>query len=967
MAVTRSHRTKKTDPSTKDSKGAEVSPALNIAAVEQAELLTELEDSSFANVAQQNTKVESNMSKAKKGSTQKQAFVAAPNKLDLESSTQDGAGLSQAMTTENMEPKGAGAVNEQSEQSAASAESQSVTTAQAQESQPQIQAQSQFQSQAQYPSQTQLQPQPQAAGDSFSLASAPAMTPVSATPSTLAMPELDDLDDDGDFDFLLDDFAFTPHEITLLSSFTSIDELPYSLRRLFTVGLEQGISVEQLRELLLRDHQRHLSQIPTNAMQENAPVPSAVSTPVQDGMSSPTNVIPERVSAQAPAQEKASLSSSSLLQRDAYEQTGSLAHHHRLFDQDSDPFADALAKPRGSLLERSKDSFMPDSEADVFSQGASTLQGNSFTQENASDPNGWPTMSQSANVPQAGQGLLFSKSAAFRQSGAFAQVIASVENQLAAMQQQDAMSMSKPSQPSQAQGVAPMSSQGVASLQGNQVMQGMQGNAFAQSAYGVQSAQGNAPVQNGWPTMQPQGNAAMPQQQPSQGVASMQQQGVAPMQGNAFAQGVQGTQGIAPLQNGWPTMPPQSNTALSQQQPLQGVASMQQQSVAFMQGNGFTQGTLGNASVQNGWSNMSPQGQDNASLLQKQQWQDQQQWYEQQQQSVAPMQQQVQQQGVAPMQGRVFAQGVTALQGSVPVPSNVSNVSVPSEQQMTAVSEKSQLQPVPVKHEPRGTVSQMLDMLAQKFGLNPDDVKVSPEDYYIMRWRDAAEVAAEIASEQRQFYRKYLSNMRERCNVRPECTFENMQTDNLNRKAYDFANDFVNSIFPKLQPSMFLLNGDLGTGKTVLCHVVANRFLQLCLSDDNYCVDHEDVPFVAITTMEEIRNTRYFHAMEDADSRNQREQRFREFCRVDLLILDGLCGDSQALDLFNQRILNEILRFRSMNSKPMMITTPIDLPNLHRAVGDICFEGLRSFSVAATSLLGQSRRPYIFYEKAFIR
>lgn len=209
MAVTRSHRTKKTDPSTKDSKGAEVSPALNIAAVEQAELLTELEDSSFANVAQQNTKVESNMSKAKKGSTQKQAFVAAPNKLDLESSTQDGAGLSQAMTTENMEPKGAGAVNEQSEQSAASAESQSVTTAQAQESQPQIQAQSQFQSQAQYPSQTQLQPQPQAAGDSFSLASAPAMTPVSATPSTLAMPELDDLDDDGDFDFLLDDFAFT--------------------------------------------------------------------------------------------------------------------------------------------------------------------------------------------------------------------------------------------------------------------------------------------------------------------------------------------------------------------------------------------------------------------------------------------------------------------------------------------------------------------------------------------------------------------------------------------------------------------------------------------------------------------------------------------------------------------------------------------------------------------------------------
>lgn len=468
--------------------------------------------------------------------------------------------------------------------------------------------------------------------------------------------------------------------------------------------------------------------------------------------------------------------------------------------------------------------------------------------------------------------------------------------------------------------------------------------------YGSTPAQGVTSQYASGVAMAPQGSSAMMAQAstplysgtPAQGVISQYASGVAmapqgssamtaqtntPLYGGTPAQ----SQGVASPYVG-ATMPPQGSPAMTAQAsptmmaqastPLYGGTPVQGQSVSSAY-TGATMPPQGNAV-------MTAQVQGNASTY------------------GGGMSVQAQ----APMSATSLVQNSNTVQGG---------------QQGAFSLENAQPRQAQSQHEPRGTVSQMLDILAQKIGLNPDDVKVEPADYFLMRKQEAAEVAAEIAQEQRQFYRKYLSNMRERCHIRPECTFETMKTDELNKKAYDFARDFVNIIFPNLKPDLFLLNGDFGTGKTVLCHVVANYFLQLCLEDENYYVGHADVPFVAITTMEELRVLRYFHASEYAENRNQREQRFRELCRVDLLILDGLCGDSQALDPFNQRIFNEVLRFRSSNCKPMMITTPIDLPNLHRAVGDLCFEGLRSFSVAATSLLGQSRRPFIFYEKAYIR
>ncbi|HIX56605.1 MAG TPA: hypothetical protein H9850_03925 [Candidatus Anaerobiospirillum pullistercoris] len=268
---------------------------------------------------------------------------------------------------------------------------------------------------------------------------------------------------------------------------------------------------------------------------------------------------------------------------------------------------------------------------------------------------------------------------------------------------------------------------------------------------------------------------------------------------------------------------------------------------------------------------------------------------------------------------------------------------------------------------PLSAMDKLLAILSEKSGIDLNSVEVSPNDYYIMMEREKKEVCQVVAAHRKQTYHEYLAQMRELCHIHPECTFEQAVCDELNYQAFDYAQNFLTTLFPKLMPNMFLVCGDLGSGKTVLCHAMANRFLELCAQDESYCEGHSDLPFVQITSMEELRMTRYYRPREVAEDRYKREHRFRELCQTDLLILDGLCNDCQALDLFNQRVLNELLRFRSNNYKPMVITTPINLQALHKAVGDACFEGIKCFNVVAASLLGGSRRPDIYYNGAYLQ
>lgn len=270
-------------------------------------------------------------------------------------------------------------------------------------------------------------------------------------------------------------------------------------------------------------------------------------------------------------------------------------------------------------------------------------------------------------------------------------------------------------------------------------------------------------------------------------------------------------------------------------------------------------------------------------------------------------------------------------------------------------------------HGPRSGFKELSELLSKKIGIDPRELEVSPEDYFIMRRREAEEVRQQVFERQKESYFEFVAGMRERSLIHSECTFENVTIDKFNQQAFEYGRKFLDSLFPNLMPNLYLVCGDLGTGKTVLCHTLANRFLDLCLKSPEHMNRNSDLPFVAVTSMEELRVTRQYLPGEIAADRYKREHRFRELCQVDLLILDGLCGDCQALDLFNQRIFNELLRIRSTNYRPMIITTPIMLQAIHKAVGDSCFEGMKCFNVVSAALLGGSRRPMIFYNGAYLQ
>ena len=50
----------------------------------------------------------------------------------------------------------------------------------------------------------------------------------------------------------------------------------------------------------------------------------------------------------------------------------------------------------------------------------------------------------------------------------------------------------------------------------------------------------------------------------------------------------------------------------------------------------------------------------------------------------------------------------------------------------------------------------------------------------------------------------------------------------------------------------------------------------------------------------------------------------------------------------------------------MVITTAVNLQSIHKAIGDLCYEGIKSFSVTATCLFGRSRRPYIRFNGSYL-
>ena len=284
---------------------------------------------------------------------------------------------------------------------------------------------------------------------------------------------------------------------------------------------------------------------------------------------------------------------------------------------------------------------------------------------------------------------------------------------------------------------------------------------------------------------------------------------------------------------------------------------------------------------------------------------------------------------------------------------------LPSSQRASSPNGLSEEEIKPKQKGQNFSIDDLIKAIEIRSGIKASEVEVDPFEIYAMRKTEAVEVAQEVARRKEAHYRSFITNMIDEGNIRPEWNFDTLKQDKLNCDAFASAYSFLSSINAKLSNTMLLIFGDYGTGKTLLCHAVANQYLRLKAQHHQRSTRNPDLPMVMVTSFDQVRRTWLYSHRETAEDKQERERRFMEFCNVDLLILDGLCHDNVALDQFNQKIFNDLLRRRSSQMLPIVISTPINLQSIHKAIGDLCYEGMRCFDVIATALLGGSRRPFI--------
>lgn len=268
--------------------------------------------------------------------------------------------------------------------------------------------------------------------------------------------------------------------------------------------------------------------------------------------------------------------------------------------------------------------------------------------------------------------------------------------------------------------------------------------------------------------------------------------------------------------------------------------------------------------------------------------------------------------------------------------------------------------------QPVSAFEVLLKTIEQHTGIDVDAVEVDPFEIYQMRRQEANEVASEIKQRQEAFYRQFMSNMRKDANVNPEYTFDRLRKDELNHDAFSLSFKFLASINQKLNKQMLLVFGDRGSGKTLLCHAIANQYMNLKAAAHYQSPRNRQLPLALIVNFDDVKKTWLFLHKETYEEKLSRENLFKTYCEVDLLILDGLCSDNMALEPFSQKVFSELIRTRVAQNLPMVVTTSINLQAIHKAVGDLCYEGIKSFDVDATALLGGSRRPNIRFNGGYL-
>lgn len=217
-------------------------------------------------------------------------------------------------------------------------------------------------------------------------------------------------------------------------------------------------------------------------------------------------------------------------------------------------------------------------------------------------------------------------------------------------------------------------------------------------------------------------------------------------------------------------------------------------------------------------------------------------------------------------------------------------------------------------------------------------------DFKVMKQREAALAAYEIEQSRKADLKSLINKIHKSGRIDAKYNFDTIIKDQLNSKAIGTAQGFCYAVDDATMPMLLIIQGAEGAGKSVLATAIANERLK------------SSPESVELIYFDELKKSRLFNQSEDREERIERNDRWERFCTVKLLILDGLCQNHEGLQLFDQKIVAELLRTRHDNGLSMVITTVVPFESLHNSIGTHCFESMKDYSVIAESLLGGSRR-----------
>lgn len=261
------------------------------------------------------------------------------------------------------------------------------------------------------------------------------------------------------------------------------------------------------------------------------------------------------------------------------------------------------------------------------------------------------------------------------------------------------------------------------------------------------------------------------------------------------------------------------------------------------------------------------------------------------------------------------------------------------------------------KKKPVSAVQFLIETLKEHYNIDIDDSEVTPEEFQQMKRNEAIAIQQKLRQERQKNYQEFVKEQLESLDLD---LIKKFVPDVNNQQALEDSYAFIKYINTKgLTNKLLLIFGDCGTGKTSLCNLIAQKYIQNKANNYEYPVNSK-LPFLFLTSFDEMKTNWYFSYQDSEEERSARDKRNQDLMDVDLLIVDDFCSSGFGLEAFEQKHFSFLLKKRSDRHLPTVVTTSLIASEFKSAIGPFCYDNFCRFDVTATFLDGGSRRKSIF-------